>query len=306
MEIVRIDKKTRVDQESFIALGNFDGVHRAHQEIIKTLVTRAREKNLASSVLIFKQHTKDTLTLKEQPLLSSQEQKYQILEDLGVDFIYEMDFNRDIMNLEARVFVEDLLLDHLSVRGIVVGFDYRFGHKASGNTDSLRAFQKDMAFDLYIVDKVEEGDLTISSTLIRQLIKEGDLVKAGDLLGRPYTLAGLVETGKGLGRKIGIPTANLRLDTHYCVPKFGVYHSHVILEGKTYLAATNIGKNPTFNETGLKVEAHILDFDQDIYGKKVSLALNQFIREEISFDSIEELVDQMEEDISLIKKLNSN
>lgn len=304
MEIIEIAKGTRVPQDSYIALGNFDGVHQAHRALLETLVARARARGLAASVLNFSNHTKDVLGEGNQPLLTSSGQKHKIFEDLGLDYVYEVPFDRTLMTMSPQAFVQDLLLDRLRVRGVVVGFDYRFGHKASGNVKTLRDLGQDLDFDLKVLDPVELEGIPVSSTLIRQRIRQGKMEEASLLLGRPYRLEGVVETGKGLGKKIGIPTANLRLAANYCVPKHGVYLSYLHLGYKTCLAATNIGSNPTFNETGLKVEAHLIDFEGDLYGQEVALDLVSFIREEEAFASLEDLVDQMKRDIALIKDLD--
>ncbi|MBP2025497.1 bifunctional riboflavin kinase/FAD synthetase [Peptoniphilus stercorisuis] len=297
MEIIKIDKDYIANDKSVIALGNFDGVHLGHRELLKTLVSKAKELNMKSSILIFKEHTKNFIYKEKQFLLTSNEEKYRIFEEIGIDIVYEIIFNEDIMTMTPEYFAEDFLFNNLKINSVIVGFDYTFGYKASGNIEILKELCEKNNIDLNIIKPVEiEGDL-LSSTYIRNLIKSGQVDKANKLLGHCYTIDGYVIHGKQLGNKMGYPTANIEPDVKYVIPMYGVYDSDIIIDGKVYKAATNIGKNPTIENEGLRVEAHILNFSESIYGKKVALRLIKFLRPEIKFDTVDELFKQIAKDV---------
>ncbi|SHG94687.1 riboflavin kinase / FMN adenylyltransferase [Anaerosphaera aminiphila DSM 21120] len=301
MEIITIDKNFVAKENTFIALGNFDGVHTAHKILLKKLVEEAKLNGYKSSILIFKSHTKNLIFKQEQRLLTSNEQKYKLLKEIGIDIIYELEFNKIVMTMDPDDFIKKLLLKHLKVKGIVVGFDYRFGHKASGNTELLKQRSLEENFKLFIINPVEKNGKIISSTSIRELIKNGQIKLANEFLGYNFTMNGVVINGKNLGSKMGFPTANIKTDVNYEIPKFGVYDTNIEINGKSYRAATNIGKNPTIENSGLRIEAFILDFNEDIYGKSVQLSLLDFIREEENFDNIDDLFAQIKLDVDYIK-----
>ncbi|RVU54170.1 bifunctional riboflavin kinase/FAD synthetase [Anaerosphaera multitolerans] len=301
MEIFTVDNNFKAKEEVYIALGNFDGVHIAHRVLLEKLVKEARANNFKSSILIFKNHTKNIVFKQEQKLLSSNEQKYRFLEEIGIDIIYEKEFNNEIMTMDPIIFIEDFLLKNLKVKGVVIGFDYKFGYKARGNIELLKKLSLKNQFDLFVIDPVIEDGMVVSSTLIRSLIKKGDIILANKLLGYNFTIRGTVINGKKLGKKMGYPTANIKPDINYEIPKFGVYDSTVEVDGKIYRAATNIGKNPTIENSGLRIEAHLLDFHKEIYGKPIKLSLLEFIREEMSFDNIDDLFSQIKADVDYIK-----
>lgn len=301
MEIITIDKNFVAKENTFIALGNFDGVHIAHRILLKKLVEEAKLNGYKSSILIFKSHTKNLIFKQEQRLLTSNEQKYKLLKEIGIDIIYELEFNKIVMTMDPDDFIKKLLLKSLKVKGIVVGFDYKFGHKASGNTELLKQRSLEENFKLFIINPVEKNGKIISSTSIRELIKSGQIKLANEFLGYNFTMNGVVINGKNLGSKMGFPTANIKTDVNYEIPKFGVYDTNIEIDGKSYRAATNIGKNPTIENSGLRIEAFILDFNEDIYGKSVKLSLLDFIREEKNFDNIDDLFSQIKLDVDYIK-----
>ncbi|MDO5300944.1 MAG: bifunctional riboflavin kinase/FAD synthetase [Tissierellia bacterium] len=293
-------------QDCVIALGNFDGLHYGHQALMEELQLMKEASGCEAAVLMFTTHTSEVTKQRRQSLIQSNRQKERALESMGIDVIYEVPFTKELMAMEPEVFLKELLLEKLQVRGIVVGFNYRFGHKARGNTDLLRELQKEENYLLTVVDPVRLDGREVSSTRIRGLIEEGRIRQANTLLGRPFAIEGEIVHGKHLGSKLGVPTANMKFDTNYVHPRFGVYLGRFTVEGKSYYSATNIGTNPTFKEQGIKVESYLLDFEGDIYGKWAELELLEFLRPELAFDSVEELIIQMNRDIERAESIVVN
>lgn len=302
MKIVNIDLESENRPPSYIALGNFDGLHKGHIALIDRVVAAAKEKNIKSSVLIFSQHTKNVIFGGKQILLTSKNQKYELLEKLGIDIIYEMDFNLAVMEMKPLDFFYKLLLKNLNIKGIVVGYDYKFGHRAGGDTTLLKSLTGKNDIWFSVVSPVVNNGESISSTKIRNFIREGHIQKANEYLGHPFTIRGEVIHGKKLGTKMGYPTANIKMEDNYVIPKFGVYDTDIVIDGKKYRAATSVGTNPTLEEVGIKIEAHILDFNEMIYGKIIDLEFRRFIREELIFSSIETLFEQIKKDREIVEK----
>lgn len=303
MEVIQVDLDSEISQEATIALGNFDGLHSGHKALIEEVVDMAKKLNCRSSVLMFKTHTKNTTDGISQELLTSRSQKHDILREMGIDIIYEIEFTKRIMRMSPESFVTDFLVGHLKAKGVVVGYDYRFGFKASGDVNTLDALCKANDIALSVKKAVTYDGEAISSTRIRSAVKEGDVKLARALLTRPFTIRGKVVPGKQLGRTIGIPTANILYNANYVVPKYGVYLTGVTVDGKHYYGATNIGTNPTFDEQGIKVETYLYDYEGDsLYGKIIDVALLDFIRPEEAFDGVEALKTRMDKDLSDIRE----
>ena len=303
MEVIQVDLESKIHREATIALGNFDGIHKGHQALIKGVVHMAQKLHCPSSVLMFTTHTKNKTEGISQELLTSRSQKHDILRSLGIDIIYEIDFTDKIMHMSPESFVTKFLVNHLKAKGIVVGYDYRFGYKASGTTSTLKKLCDSNGIALSVKEAVTYGGETISSTRIREAVKEGDVVLVRTLLMRPFTIRGTVVKGKQLGRTIGIPTANILYDVHYVIPKFGVYLTGVNVDGKFYYGATNIGTNPTFSEQEIKVETYLYDYHGDsLYGKTMDVSLLEFIRPEVAFKDVDELKDRMNDDLEDIRR----
>lgn len=301
MEIIDIINYKEIRFHTAVALGNFDGVHKGHCDLIKQMISCAKDNNLKSSLLVFDNHTKTVLTGEAPKMITSMEQKYDIFNKLQVEFIYKMKFDREIMKLLPEQFVKDILVDKLNIKAVIVGFDYRFGHKASGNADLLKELGIKYDFKVIVVDPIYIGDELVSSTRIRKLLQEGNIIESNNLLGRNYSLIGKVVPGKKLGNSLGFPTANIEPIDNFVIPKHGVYSTNTIVDNKAYLSATSVGKNPTFKDDGLKIESHIINFNENIYGEIIELEFVQYLREEIKFEDLEQLKDQVQEDISKVK-----
>lgn len=296
MKIIEIDLNYVADEDSVIALGNFDGVHKGHIELINRAVKNAKKLNIKSSLLLFNEHTDNLVKVGKKDIITTNQTKFEIIEDLGVDIIYLIDFTRDFMAYTPMMFLKDFLADNLKIKGVVVGYDYTYGYKKSGDVEFLNK-NKNLFKSVDVIEQISSHGVKISSTLIRKLIEDGKIKEADELLSRPYKLIGEIIHAKGLGKKMGYPTANLKLIDNFVIPRFGVYDTDIIIKGERFRASTNIGTNPTVEHDGIKIEAHILDFNRDIYGEIVELELLDFVRPELKFASIEELFKQIAKDV---------
>lgn len=291
------DSKTK----TVIALGNFDGVHKGHQKLLNRMIAKGRELNLMTSVFVFKNHTKEVIKGTKQDLLTSTEQRNQLIKDLGVDTLFSLLFDQTIMSLSPEEFIKDILIERLNVKGIFVGTDYRFGYKAQGDAELLVKLGK--KYDIYveIIEPLYIDEELVSSTRIRKLIKEANFQEAKRLLGRAYSIIGEIVPGKQLGRKLGFPTANIAPVTNYCLPKNGVYDTDTKVKSKYYKSASSIGFNPTFKESTLKIESHLLDFAGSLYGEYIELVFYKYLRDELKFSDLESLIKQMSLDVLKVK-----
>lgn len=300
MRIIEIDLNYVASEESVIALGNFDGLHKGHIELINKAIKDAQKLNIKSSLLLFKEHTDNVIKVGKKDILTTNKTKFEILESLGVDIVYLIDFTKKFMTYSPINFLKDFLSKNLKIKGVVVGYDYTYGYKKSGNIDFL--IKNKYLFDsVYIVDQIKFKGEKISSSHIRELIEKGRIGEANLLLTRPYKLIGKIIHAKGLGKKMGFPTANLELIDNFVIPKHGVYDTNILIDGKKYKASTNIGTNPTIENNGVKIESHILNFNRDIYGKLVELEILNFVRPELKFNNVEELFEQIAKDILITK-----
>lgn len=301
---ILLDCAENSNKHTAVALGNFDGVHLGHQYLIEKMINRANEKGLVKTVFTFNNSSLVQFkTNKKNNILLSNEQKITLFENMGVELLYLVDFTDKLMRMPPYEFVKSILVKSLKAKLVVVGFDFKFGYKAQGNGEFLKQVGKEFDFEVEIIEPVTKNNKIVSSSYIRELISIGNIKEANLLLGRPFAISGVVVRGKGRGRGLGFATANLELDINYQVPKFGVYRTYTHIDGKKYLSVTNIGKNPTFDDVGFSIETHIIDFDENIYGKKVAIQLIDFIREEIKFDDLNELREQVLNDIEKVKKI---
>jgi riboflavin kinase/FMN adenylyltransferase len=304
MEIIDLNS-CQIDSEgNAVALGNFDGVHIGHQELIKSNIKEAGKRKLKSTVLVFRNHTKEILKKNSDTkvqLLTNFDQKIDILKGFGLDTLYLADFNKSIMKLTPEEFVDNILIKKLNTKLITVGFNYRFGYKASGDVELLKRIGLERGIMVNIMPPVYVEQEIVSSTAIRNSIKTGNIKKANRFLGRNFTIIGSVVEGKNRGRKLGFPTANIKLIDNYVIPKEGVYVTNTIIDGIKLISLTNIGYNPTFNENELKIETYILDFNGNLYGKTLEIQFIDFIRDDIKFNTTEELIQQIERDVKYIK-----
>jgi riboflavin kinase/FMN adenylyltransferase len=286
-------------QDAWLTIGSFDGVHLGHQKIIQRVTAGAHAMGAPAVVLTFHPHPSVVLRgPRESFYLSSQEEKAALLGGYGVDVVITHAFNEQVALITARDFVKQLY-NHLNIHQLLVGHDFALGYRREGNVAALKEFGTELGFTVKTIDAFHIGDEVVSSSRIRRLLEAGQVEQAGELLGRPYALSGIVEQGDGRGRSIGVPTANLSIPKEQAVPGAGVYAVWAVLGGKTYRAVSNVGVRPTF-ETGLvapRVEAHILDFDEDIYGEEIELIFLAHLRGEQRFPDADALVAQIHMDI---------
>jgi len=288
-----------------VALGNFDGLHIGHQTLIVNLVEICKKKQLKSVVYTFRNHPK-SLTDKNHQFkkIFSSEKKFNLLRELGVDYICYIEFNEEQRTLMPEQFIQKILKEKLNMGHAVVGFDYRFGYGAQGDIHLLKEFQEKYSYGLTVIEPVKIQDEVISSTSIRNFIREGNFQKANLFLGRHHSISGTVIKGKGLGKKFGIPTANISVESDLILPSYGVYFTKCIVENTIYCGITNVGNNPTVagNENAVNIETHIFDFDKDIYGKEIEIFFYQKCRDEKKYSSVDSLVKQVKQDMVSAKK----
>jgi len=291
--------------DSWLTIGSFDGVHVGHQAILKKMVSGAHAAGLPAVVLTFDPHPMSVLR-PEMPLqlLTTIEERAELFERLGVDHVVAHPFNHEIAQLAADVFIARLK-NYLGFSTLLVGYDFAMGHNREGNVPALRRYGDGFGYELIVFEPVGDGPDVASSSRIRRAVADGDVETAQRLLGRPYSLSGRVVSGSRRGRSIGIPTANISVRRGLAVPRTGVYACRVTVHGKTYGAATNIGVRPTFEPDTAEetVEAHLLDFDQDIYHETVQVSFFERLRGEQKFESVDPLVSQIRADIARAREV---
>ncbi|GAB4581171.1 MAG: bifunctional riboflavin kinase/FAD synthetase [Anaerolineales bacterium] len=292
-------------QNAWLTMGTFDGVHRGHQAIIRQLVAGAHAENAPAVVITFDPHPVAVLRPEKTPrTLTPPDVRAALLGALGVDIVITHPFTHEVAALSARDFLTQLKT-HLGFTQFWVGYDFAMGHNREGNIPTLRRLGEQMGYTVHVVEPVAFEGKTVSSSQIRKLIAEGQMEETAELLGRPYSLSGKVIEGAKRGRTIGIPTANLSADDSLAIPARGVYACRVWVNARVVDAVTNIGLRPTFENGPARtsVEAHLLDFSEDLYGQVIQLEFHARLREEQKFSGVEALVAQIRQDIAQARAL---
>ncbi len=283
-----------------VTIGNFDGVHLGHQLLFSEVVGRAYRSGGTSVVVTFDPHPLKVLRPEGIKLISSTEQKIELIRLAGIDALVIIPFDLEFARTPAQEFVDQILIGKIGVTDLVVGYDYAFGRGREGNIDFLRRQGEEKGFPVTVVEAHYENGELVSSTRIRELVMEGRMRDVRRLLGRYYQIHGEVQQGRQRGGKeVGFPTANLKVSEDDLCPKKGVYVTQVIYDGRVYGGVSNIGYNPTFNENELVAETHIFDFNRDIYGHRIKINLLRHLRGEKKFASVDELSAQIREDIRI-------
>jgi len=310
MDLVEhIDKIEKPYNNAVITIGNFDGVHIGHQALFHEVIEKADAIDGTSIVMTFEPHPVRVLRQNgHPPLITLYEQKVELIESSGIDVLICIPFTLEFAAISAEEFVKDILLTRIGMKAIVVGEDYTFGKNRKGDIKLLQTYSKNYGFEVIVADWIlalNKSPDRISSTRTRELVIEGRVAESQKLLGRYYQIRGVVTTGRNRGgRLLGFPTANIILHDELC-PKTGVYAVTVEFGSKTHKGVANIGYSPTFGDQVFSVEVHILDFDENIYDRKIRVNFIQRIRDEKKFSNISELSDQIKKDIVKARKILS-
>jgi len=280
-----------------VAVGNFDGVHIGHQEVLRRVRAKAKELSVRSVVFTFRPHPLKFLIPDKAPsLISTYEQKREYLKSLEMDILIEEPFTKEFASLPAESFVSDILHDTLQTKYVFAGIDFTFGKGGKADVEHLGRLAAPYGMEVSVVEPQKMDDIRASSTRIRQAVVEGQVSLAHFLLGRPFVLSGLVTKGEARGRQMGFPTANLDVEQEL-LPPYGVYACWAEVQGKRHPAVVNIGMRPTFGALSPTVEAHLLDFSGDLYDQSLTLFFVERLREERQFPNINALIDQIKTDI---------
>ncbi|QJA06359.1 bifunctional riboflavin kinase/FAD synthetase [Thermosulfurimonas marina] len=284
-------------------LGNFDGVHLGHQALIKETLHLAREMGGTPLAVTFEPHPRRILRPEDPPpLLTTFEERLELFEAYGLSRVLVIPFGPELASLPPEEFVEEYLVDGLGLKGLVVGFNYRFGHARRGDAALLKRLGEKWGFEVRVVPPQKIEGLMVSSSLIRELLLQGEVERAARLLGRPYRLKGRVVPGEARGRTLGFPTANLEPPPEKLLPARGVYAVRVQWAGKWWKAVMNLGQRPTFGGRRLCLEVHLFDFQGDLYGETLTVEFMRFLRPERKFASPAELRAQILEDCRQARK----
>jgi riboflavin kinase/FMN adenylyltransferase len=297
MKVIRDLNRAETDGETILTIGAFDGLHLGHQGLLRQLLRRAQQTDRCSGMVTFDPLPRTILRPADHTTcLTTTEDKISLLAQWGLDLLVILPFTRELARTSARDFVH-MLCTHLQMAELWIGWDFCLGRGRAGNARTLSKLGQAMGFQVHIIEPVREGSAIVSSTQIRQLITEGRVREAAEMLGRYHQIGGTVIAGKGRGRQLGFPTANLQVAEHCAIPGSGVYAGYVVLGHQQHYAVANIGYRPTFGEEERSVEVHLLDFDGDLYGREVWLQFVERLRAERRFASVEGLRRQIGQDI---------
>jgi len=286
------------ERNTVITIGTFDGVHIGHQKIIQRLIEVGKAKDLTPTILTFFPHPRMILQKDSNiKLINTLEEKESILKHFGLENLVVEKFTKAFSRLTAQEFVETILVKQLKAKHVIIGYDHHFGRNRSANIEDLKAFGLQYRFEVEEITAQDINDVSVSSTKIRTALLDGDIKTANSYLGYPFIISGTVEKGKGLGRTIGFPTANIAVSQNYkLIPKQGVYVVKSEIDNKTIYGMMNIGTNPTFNGIVETTEVNFFNFDADLYNKKITIELLDRLRDEEKFQSVSDLKQQLIKD----------
>ena len=284
-------------EETVVALGNFDGVHKGHQQIIERTVRTAKAMDLKSAVFTFSNHP-STILGHGDPVknILYAEEKTRIIEEMGINYLINIPFTKEILFMPPEKFVEKILVDCLHIKEAYCGFNYSFGYRASGTPEVLMHEGLKHGFGLHVQEPYKIDEIVVSSTYIRELITDGRMEEATKFMGRMYAIGGEGIVGNKFGRTIGFPTMNLVIDETMIPPPNGVYITYCTVDGVRYPAVTNVGNKPTIGEYAKIIETHIFNYDEDTYGKHINVEFVKWTRPEQKFAGIDELKNQIQSD----------
>ena len=291
-------------QPTVLTIGTFDGVHLGHQKIVERVVTTARQEGLLATVFTFFPHPRMVVQHdKGLKLIHTLEEKKQLLQQLGVDLLVVQPFNEAFAQLSAEEFVSTILVQHLNVKKVIIGYDHRFGRNRTANINDMRLFGEKYGFAVEEISVQEVDEVSVSSTKIREALNKGDVTTAEHYLGTPYSLTGTVVHGLKLGRTLGYPTANIQVTEDYkLIPKDGVYAVYSYIGSRKVYGMMSIGKNPTIEGKGASIEVYFFDFNGNLYDQKLTIEFVQYLREEQKFATIDLLKKQLQDDETAARK----
>lgn len=309
MQVIRDIREFPALSQAVVTSGTFDGVHVGHQKIIQRLINRTREINGQSVVITYWPHPRIILNPVGPPvqLLSTIEERIASLNRFPIDYLLIIPFTREFAALDSRQYVEDILVNTIGTKELIIGYDHRFGKNREGSFAYLQEHAPEFGFTVEEIPAKDIDDITVSSTKIRKALEKGDIKTATAYLGHFYTLTGQVVSGKQLGRTIGYPTANIAVpETYKLIPGQGIYAVQVEIKGKCYGGMLSIGTNPTVGGTHQTIEVNIFDFQEDIYEETITLHFVDYIRPEAHFSGLDELKEKLAEDKSVALSLLQN
>lgn len=298
MKIVENIANFSTDEKSFVTIGTFDGVHFGHQKILEKLVSEAKKASKKAVLLTFFPHPRMVLQKDASiALINTIDERAKLLEKTGLDYLIIHPFSKTFSKTTPLEFVSDILVNSLNISKLIIGYDHHFGKNREGNIDQLIAYSHLYHFIVEEIPAQDIDDVSVSSTKIRHALAIGNLKTANNYLGYNFMLNGIVVNGKKLGGKIGYPTANIDIkETYKLIPKTGVYVVKSILEKKNIYGMMNIGNRPTVNGNNQTIEVHFFDFNQNLYGKSLTVELIYFLRDEHKFDTVASLIFQLKKD----------
>jgi riboflavin kinase/FMN adenylyltransferase len=290
-------------KRSVVTIGNFDGIHRGHQEILRKVKQEARERDQLAAVLTLFPHPLKVLRPAEAPsLLMTIDQRLAAFDAAGIDAALVLPFDLELSKMRPEDFARRYLVETMRASKVLVGENFRFGHRQEGTVQLLEGYGREWGFDVESVKALTVDGTVASSTAVREALRNGRVADARRLLGRPFSLEGEIQAGTGQGRKLVVPTLNLKTEQEM-LPQNGVYATETVVDGEFYRSVTNVGVRPTFNGSNVTVETHLFDFNQDLTGGKIEIRFLERLRDERKFASVEELRDQVLKDIRGAKEL---
>ncbi|HBI91351.1 MAG TPA: bifunctional riboflavin kinase/FMN adenylyltransferase [Terrisporobacter glycolicus] len=302
MIIINSLNEVKSFDKSVVTIGKFDGIHKGHEVLIEKTVNYSKQEELTSVVFTFKNSPISYFSNIITREIITEVEKMNKLKLLGVDVVIDIPFNKDMAEISAEDFVKQILVDKLGAKKLIIGHDFAFARKREGTPPILKILGEKYGFDVEVIEPVVINNIRVSSTHVKDLIYAGRVDEIKNYLGRNYAIEGTVIHAKQLGRTLGFPTANIRLQENLIIPKRGIYATKVHIGNEVYVGATNIGYNPTVNGEKMSVETNILQFDKDIYGKTIKLEFLERIRDEKKFKDLNELKLQLKMDTNYIYK----